>query len=168
MRIYIASSIAAVAAAATLATAVQAQAPRYGGGGGRHEITVNISKVRALDQMDVFSKGDFYARVSIAGVPQETKPIRQQADISPNWEIKSFVPPGNHPISVEILDKDLTKSEPIDINRVENKRQLDLSVNTRNCSISGLSGVSRCGQTIVRAGTERKKAEVTFTVNVKR
>ena len=163
MRTYIASSIAAIA---VIATAVTAQAQGYGNG--RHEVTVTISKVRALDKMDAFSKGDFYARVSIAGVPQETKPVRQQNDISPNWTITSVVPAGNTPITVEILDKDLTKSEPIDINRVENKRALDLSVNTRNCSISGLSGISRCRQTIVRAGTERKKAEITFSVDVRR
>lgn len=166
MRHAFASSIAvlAVAASATAFVATTATAQSRG----ERTITVTIDRVRALDAVDAFSKADFFARVTINGVAVETQPIKQQPDISPNWKLSHKVPAGRHNVTLEIFDKDLTKNELIDINRVDNKRQLDFSVDTRSCSVSGLTGISRCGQTIVRAGAERKKAEVTFSVGVSR
>lgn len=167
MRRFIVSSIAAVAVAASAVTFVTTS-DAVAQARGERTVTITVNRVRAIDAVDAFSKADFFARVTINGVAVETQPIKQQADISPNWQIVHKVPNGRHDVTLEIFDKDLTKVEPIDINRVDNKRKLDFTVDTRSCSVSGLTGISRCGQTIVRAGAERKKAEVTFTVGVSR
>lgn len=168
MRHFVASSIAvlAVAASAVVAPAIaQTNAKK---GNSERTITVTVEHVKGLDVADAFSKGDFFARVTIGGKAVETQPVKQQNDIRPNWKLSHTVPNGRHDVTLEIYDKDLTKVEAIDINRVDNKRKLDFTVDTRSCSISGLTGVSRCGQKIVRAGAERKKAEVTFSVAVSR
>jgi hypothetical protein len=131
-----------------------------------HEIVVTVARVKALDPMDLFSKGDFYARVTIAGATQVVPPMKQQAEIAPNWKLAAKVPPGRHAVKLEILDKDLTRDDPVDINRVEGKRHQDFTVDTRSCRITGFAGANRCGTTITRSGTERKKAEVAFSVSV--
>ena len=64
------------------------------------------------------------------------------------------------------LTKDIAADDPIDINRVDPKRSLDFVVNTRSCRLEGFSSPYRCGQRVVRAGGERKKAEMTFFVDV--
>lgn len=163
----IASSMTAVAIAASAASVFAATSAVAQSRGDR-TITVTVDHVRAIDSIDAFSKADFFARLTINGVAVETQPIKQQADIAPNWKLSHKVPNGRHDVTLEIFDKDLTKIEAIDINRVDNKRKLDFTVDTRSCSVSGLTGISRCGQKITRAGGERKKAEVTFSVNVSR
>jgi hypothetical protein len=132
------------------------------------EIAVTIERVRGVGQADALSKSDFYARVTIAGQTFQTDLVRNQNDARPNWVIKKDVPSGVHDVKVEILDKDLTKSETIDITRTAGKRDLDFKVRTRRCNISGFSPSPACGQPIVRAGNEGKAAEITFSVNTKR
>jgi hypothetical protein len=131
------------------------------------EITVIIKTVKAIDKLDVFSKADFYAKVTIAGETFSTPVVKQADQITPNWRVSKRVAAGRHDVKLEILDKDLTKSEPIDINRLDNKRNLDFVVSTRNCRIEGFASTYRCGADITRAGNETKKAEVTFTVEVR-
>lgn len=157
-----AAALALPIAAVLLAPAPINAAPK------EHEITVTIKTVKALDSIDTFSKGDFYARVTINGTVQKTAHVRQSAAISPNWKIVQKVPPGTHKIKVEILDKDASLDDPIDINRIDNKRDLDFTVNTKNCKIEGFASTYRCGKTITRGGNERKKAEAAFTVGVKK
>jgi hypothetical protein len=132
------------------------------------EIIVTIERVTALDQEDALSRPDFLARVTIAGEAFVTPVIRNQNTITPNWVLSKNVPAGTHNVKVEILDQDVTKNDLADINRVDNKRDIDFTVNTRNCRIQGFSSPFRCGSKIVRAGTERRKARVTFSVAVKR
>ena len=60
------------------------------------------------------------------------------------------------------------KAESVDINRLDGKRDLDFTIDTRSCRIEGFVTTYRCGQTIVRTGKERKASEVTFTVQVKK
>jgi hypothetical protein len=139
-------------AAVSLATASQAQAQT-------HEIVVTITRVRALDKYDgpVGSKADFFARVTIS-----------EDDIRPNWVVTKPVGHGRHDVKLEILDSDVTNPpDPIDVNRVDKKRDLDFTVDTRACRIEGFATTYRCRTTITRAGAERKKAEVSFTVNVR-
>ncbi len=132
------------------------------------EIVVTINRVRALDVIDAASKADFLARVTIAGQSFTVPAIRNQDDIQPtDWVFRHKVRPGNHPVKIEIVDKDLSRNDVIDINRAVNKRDLDIGVNTRLCLVTGLSESHRCGARIVRAGTERKKAEITFTIDVR-
>lgn len=132
------------------------------------EIAVTIERVRGVGPADALSKSDFYARVTIAGQAFQTDIVRNQNDARPNWVIKKDVPSGVHDVKVEILDKDLTKSETIDITRTAGKRDLDFKVGTRRCNISGFSPSPGCGQPIVRAGNEGKAAEITFSVTTKR
>ncbi len=132
------------------------------------EIVVNITHVKALDKFDALSKADMLARVTIAGETFTTAFIKDQDDIRPNWIIRKSVSPGVHDVKIEILDKDVSKNEPVDINRLDNKRDLDFQVNTRNCQISGFTQSYRCRSAIVRAGNEKRKAAITFKVEVKR
>lgn len=168
MRRIFASSIAAVAIAASVGAIAATEAAAQQNRNSNRTITVTIEHVKGLDVADAFSKGDFFARVTVNGKVSESQPIKQQGDIRPNWKLTHTVPSGPHNVTLEIFDKDLTKIEAIDINRVDNKRQLDFTVDTRSCRITGLTGISRCGQKIVRAGAERKRAEVEFTVSVAR
>lgn len=163
----VASSIAAVAIAAAAGAIGTYEAAAQQNRNNR-TIVVTVEHVKGLDVADAFSKGDFFARVTVNGKVSESQPIKQQGDIRPNWKLTHTVPNGRHDVTLEIYDKDLTKIEAIDINRVDNKRKLDFTVDTRSCRITGLLGISRCGQKIVRAGGERKRAEVEFTVTVTR
>jgi hypothetical protein len=130
------------------------------------EIIINITRVKALDKIDAVSKADFLARVTIGGVPLLTEVVKNQDDIKPNWVIKKAVGPGVHDVKIELLDKDVTKNDFIDINRVAKKRDLDFKVDTAKCRITGFSSGYACKDSITRSGAEKKKAEITFTVNV--
>jgi len=132
------------------------------------EVLVTITQVRALDQPDAFSKGDFYAKVTINGETFKTAPVKQETSITPNWVVSSKVKAGTADVKVAILDKDVSVDDPIDVNRIDAKRDLDFSINTRNCKIDGFSSTYRCKQTISRAGKEKKAAEISFTVDVKK
>lgn len=162
----LAAAAATAAAAGALTIASDGTAVAQGNGG--HEIVVTIKRIRALDKIDMFSKADFYARITIAGTAVDTPVIKQKADIEPNWVVSQRVRPGTHDVRIEVFDKDLKKSELIDVNRIDGRRFLDFQVNTRSCRILGFAGGYRCGADIQRAGEEKKKAELTFTVDVKR
>lgn len=132
------------------------------------EVIITISRVRAVDKFDNFSKADFLARVSIDGDTISTKPIKQADSIRPNWVLAKRVAPGVHNVKLAILDQDLSKAESVDINRLDGKRDLDFTVDTRSCRIEGFVTTYKCGQTIVRTGKEKKASEITFTVRVKK
>jgi hypothetical protein len=151
---------AAPAAAPAKAATPAAPAPT-------HEISVKILKVQALDKVDELSDADFFARVTIAGKVQPDTPVGKGATITPEWVVKGAVAAGKVPVRLELFDKDLTKNEAIDINRVGNKRAQDFVVDTSTCTISGFAGAPKCGESIVRAGEEPKKAAITFTVDAK-
>jgi hypothetical protein len=136
--------------------------------GARQEIIITISRVKALDKIDNFSRADFMARVSIDGDQLTTQRVRQSDDIRPDWVIAKRVAPGRHEVKLAILDQDATKAESIDINRIDGKRDLDFTVDTRSCNILGFASTYKCGRTIVRAGREAKAAQVEFKVEVKR
>lgn len=145
--------------ASTAMFATQAQAD---------EIAVNIRRLRALDKIDALSKADFYARVTIAGEVFTTEAIKDQDDIRPNWLVRKRVSSGIHNVKVEILDKDVAVTDLVDINRVEGKRDLDFQVDTQRCAVLGFSETYRCRSVIQREGTERKKAQITFSISVDR
>jgi hypothetical protein len=144
-----------------LSTVAQSQAKN-------HEVTVTVHRVAAIDKIDAASRPDFYARVTIAGNRQTTQFIKDKVDISPNWQISAAVPPGRTLVKVEILDKDISVDDPVDINRLAGKRDLDFTVDTRNCRIDGFANGYKCGDKITRAGDQRKGAEITFSVSVKK
>lgn len=131
-------------------------------------IVISIGQVQALDKIDALSKADFLARVTIAGETFVTPVIRNQDNIYPNWSVRKTVAPGIYDIKLEILDKDVTKNDYVDINARDNKRDLDFQVDTRRCRVLGFAQPYRCGSPIARRGNERKKAEVTFAVDVTR
>jgi hypothetical protein len=137
----------------------------------REEMVIVITKITALDAADTWIAGpdDFYARVTIDGQVFTTKIKRQRNHAEPNWRISKFVRSGTHNVKLEIYDKDVGKGDDkIDINRVDNKRDLDFTVNTRRCRIDGFSERYDCGDPIRREGYEHKKAAIEFYVDVRR
>jgi len=133
------------------------------------EVVVKIMRVKAVDKADIFSKADFYAKVTIAGEAMTTKPIRGSNDVRPDWVLSKKVPRGTHDIKIELLDKDpLKPDDKIDINRVGSKRDLEFKINTTSCRVLGFSDDYRCASRIVRVGGEKKSAEIRFSVSVKK
>ena len=132
------------------------------------EIVVVIRQVRALDKIDQASPADFMVRVTIDGAQQTSPVIKDQDVIRPNWTLRRQVEPGAHELKVELFDKDVIATDAIDINRLADKRDLDFSVDTRSCVITGFSTPYRCGSLITRAGNERKRAAIAFTVTATR
>lgn len=133
----------------------------------QHVITIKVTSVEALDKVDELSGADFYARVTIAGETQKTEIIKGEK-IKPGWSISKSVSPGAHDVKLELIDKDVAQDDPVDINRIDAKRDLDFNVNTRTCRIEGFAVPYRCGRTISRAGGENKKADISFQVSVER
>jgi hypothetical protein len=132
------------------------------------EIDIVITHVKALDAWDDLSKGDPFVRVTIGKDVQKTPVIEQQTDIKPDWKIVQKVKPGKHTVKLELLDKDVSVDDPIDINKVANRRPLEFTVDTRSCRIEGFSQTYKCGETITRIGEETKKAEISFVIKVKK
>lgn len=134
------------------------------------EITITVTRVKALDRIDVGGGNpDFFARASIAGEALKSPVSKQQSEIKPDWKLTKMVPRGKTDIKLELMDKDvLNPDDLIDINRVDKKRFLEFSVDTRSCRVSGFSGGYSCGDKISRAGNENKKAEIDFVVRVKK
>jgi hypothetical protein len=133
------------------------------------ELVIRIEHVRAVDRIDPTTSPDFYAQVTIDGQVFKTQRIRNAPDIRPNWVITANVPRGISSVNLAILDRDILKKDDlIDINRVDGKRDLDFRVNTRSCEILDFSQSYSCRDRIVRAGNERKAAEITFRVEVQR
>jgi hypothetical protein len=133
------------------------------------EVIVTITRVRALDIIDgIWTNPDFMARVTIADKRFATEPIRNQADVRPtNWVFRHQVRGGRHPIKIEIQDWDSVRPDVIDISPTPNKRDLDFGINTGVCMVTGFKEPYRCNAVITRGGSERKKAEITFTVDVR-
>jgi hypothetical protein len=132
------------------------------------ELIIKVTNVRALDRADELSDGDFFARVTINGEKLESPVVKQEGAIKPDWVLSKKVKAGVVKVKFEIIDKDLSVDDPIDINRVDNKRDLDFTVNTKTCRVLDFSPTYKCGAKITRAGKENKKAEVTFVVTVKK
>ena len=162
-----ASAMAAALAVFPFAFAALAPTETTAGATNR-EITVTVHRVKGLDAADALSKADFYARVTIDGDAQVTPRVRQEDENRPDWKISKRVDSGRHKVKLELFDKDVSVDDPIDINKVDNKRDLDFTVNTKSCRVEGFSSAYGCGARIKRAGTERKRAEITFSVNVRR
>lgn len=133
-----------------------------------HEIIIEIASFKALDKLDELSNGDVYARVTIEGEVLKTPVVSGKSEGKPNWTISKAVTAGKHEVKVELLDKDVSVDDPVDINKVANKRSLDFTVDTKTCRITGFSQTYKCGSKISRTGLEKKKAEIVFSVNVKK
>ena len=131
------------------------------------ELTIKVSKIKLLDKVDELSKGDLFARVTIDGEVQSSPVVKGSNEIKPGWKLSKKVTSGDHNVKLELVDKDVTQDDTIDINRVDKKRDLDFTVNTRSCRVSGFASTYSCGSTIARTGAEPKKAEISFSVSVK-
>lgn len=132
------------------------------------EIRITIERVNGIGPGDLWSRSDFFARVTIGGVTTTTDVVRNRNDARPNWIIVRDVRRGTHDVKIEVLDRDVTKQEPIDITRTTGKKDLDFKVSTRPCRVIGFAGSPRCGQSITRGGNEGKSAEITFKVEARR
>jgi hypothetical protein len=130
-----------------------------------------VSEIKPLDKYDELSLGDIYARVTIAGTTQSTPVLKQTTAVGqvlkPGWQIIQNVAPGVHPVKVELIDKDLSQDDVIDINRLPNRRVLEFTVDTRRCRIEGFASPYNCKSAIRRTGKEAKAAEITLTVDAK-
>lgn len=161
-RILLSSTVLSVPVAAALSSEAAAR---------DDELTITISQLTALDAADTWLAGpdDFYARVTIGGEVFQT-PIKRQRNVAnPNWKISKVVRRGKTDVRVEIFDKDIGKADDkIDINRITPKRDLDFTVDTRRCRVIGFANSFRCGDAIHRSGSEAKKAEIVFYVDVNR
>lgn len=131
------------------------------------EITVSITSVKGLDKVDELSGGDYFAKVTIDGESQST-PVVKKSSFKPDWKISKSVSGGEHKVKLELIDKDLAEDDPIDINRLDKKRDLEFTVDTKSGKIEGFSSTQKVGNTITRAGKEKKKAEISFKVTVKK
>lgn len=155
------------AVAAVTLGALVLQPSKAGAQSAKHEITLTVVRFKAIDKADELSAGDFFARVTIDGSKQITATVSgDRAEVQPNWKISKSVSPGVHKVKLELIDKDVSIDDPIDINRLGNKRDLDFTVDTRSCVIGGFASDYKCGATITRAGGEKKMAEISFKVTV--
>lgn len=133
-----------------------------------HEITVTITRFQALDKADELSSGDFFARIRAGGAAAFSPVLTGQNEFTPNWKLTLPVPAGKQSVNLALIDKDVSVDDPIDINRLPNKRDLDFTVDTRTGRIEGFAESYKVGQTITRAGTENKKASISFKVDVRK
>lgn len=131
------------------------------------DITVTVTSVKGLDKVDELSGGDYFARITIAGDAKTTEIVKKSV-FKPDWSVTKSVSAGEHDVKLELIDKDIAEDDPVDINRLDNKRSLEFKVNTKTCRIEGFSTTQKCNATITRAGKENKKAEISFKVSVKK
>lgn len=131
------------------------------------EITVTITKFHALDKADELSSGDFFARIQVDGKAAFSPVLTGQDEFAPNWKLTLPAKSGVIKVNLALIDKDVSVDDPIDINRLPNKRDLDFTVDTRTGRIGGFAETYKTGQTITRVGTENKKASISFKVEVK-
>lgn len=132
------------------------------------EIIVTVTKFKALDRADDLSDGDFFAKITINGKAAFSPTLSGQKEFSPNWKLTLPAKGGTVNVKLELVDKDVSVDDPIDINRIDKKRDLDFTVSTGSCKIEGFSQTYKCGATITRAGGEKKKAVISFKVEVKK
>lgn len=134
------------------------------------DVSVTIDRIAALDQVDPAGRADFYARVTIDGEVFKVGPVPRGGNVvTPNWVIRKRVDKRSVDVKLEVVDRDtFGPDDLIDINRIDGKRDLDFRIRTRPCAVLGFSGDYGCRDRIVRAGRERKAAEVTFHVDVTR
>lgn len=159
---------AAIAVAAVGGCIVAFQPTEAGAQGAKHQVTVTITRFKAVDKADELSAGDFFARVTIDGEKLNSAVISDRSEVRPDWKLTKAVSPGVHKVKLELIDKDVSVDDPIDINRLGNKRDLDFTIDTRSCRIEGFATPYKCGGTITRAGGEKKMAEISFKVDVKK
>lgn len=133
-----------------------------------HEITVTVTRFQALDKADELSAGDFFARIRVGGKAAFSPVLSGQEEFKPNWKLTLPIAAGKQSVNLALIDKDVSIDDPIDINRLPNKRDLDFTVDTRTGRIEGFAESYKVGQVITRAGTERKKASISFKVDVKK
>jgi hypothetical protein len=136
------------------------------------QIVITVHSVKPLDKYDELSLGDLFARMTIGGQSTSTEILKQTTQpgvvIRPKWILSQSVAPGKHTVKFEFVDKDITVDDVIDINRLDKRRELEFDVDTRSCRISGFSSPQRCKARNTRTGKEKKAAEVTFSVDVKK
>ena len=131
------------------------------------EIVITVTKFHALDRADELSSGDFFARMRINGKAAFSPVLTGETVFTPNWKLTLPAKSGKNDVNLSLIDKDVSVDDPIDINRIGNKRDLAFTVNPKPCRIEGFAQTYKCGQTITREGSETKKASISFTVEVK-
>lgn len=156
-----------VALAVALGTATASVAQSAG-----PKIVITVHELKPSDKYDELTPGDLFARMTINGQATSTEILKQATQpgvvIKPNWTLSQAVAPGKHKVKLELVDKDLSVDDVIDINRLDNRRELEFEVDTRSCRISGFASDQKCKARITRTGKEKKAAEITFSIDVKK
>jgi hypothetical protein len=136
------------------------------------QIVVTVHTIKPLDKYDELTPGDLFARMTVGGKTVATEILKQTTQpgvvIKPAWTLSVAVPQGKHAVKLELVDKDAAADDVIDINRLDNRRQLEFDVDTKTCSVTGFAETYKCKTRITRTGKEKKGAEVTFSVDVKK
>ena len=113
-------SFASAAAFAAFAVAVGA-APSVAAA---TEIVVTVTRFKALDKADELSSGDFFARIRVDGKAAFSPVLTGQQEFTPNWKLTLPAKPGVVKVNLSLIDKDVSVDDPIDINRLDKKREL--------------------------------------------
>lgn len=130
-------------------------------------ISLEISRVKQIDNVDATQGGEFYARVRINGVSfPKTGHREDKRDVRPGWMFVTIVReiPGV-PISIDIYDQDFPDSDDhCDASPFDGRKSLHVSYNVTTGDISG-DATGHGGDLIhVRGAGDRNRVEVWFRV----
>jgi len=135
-------------------------------------VTVTVHRVKDVDGIDDISnfftgsEADYFTRISINGQSWQSPQIKDEEDISPNWQFSQNVTAFTVPIVINLLDSDPFTDQQADINPLLGKEQLELTYNLLTGEIGG-SGVSGTrGQEIyVRGQGGDERADIWFSID---
>ena len=134
-----------------------------------NQIKVNINRVAQIDNLDpdpIFTnRADFYSKVTIAGVTQNSPTIDGKDDVSPNWEFIQNAA-GPVPIKVELWESDSgSGDEHVDINSRRGYKDLNLTYDPLTGAIYGDTYGSK-GQQIYSYGAgDSDRGKIWFTID---
>jgi len=131
-------------------------------------ISLEIVRVKQIDNVDATKGGEFYARVRINGLSfPKTGHREDRRDVRPGWTFVAIVReiPGV-PISIDIYDQDFPDSDDhCDASPVDGRKRLSISYNVTTRDISG-DATGHGGELIhVRGAGDGNRVEVWFRVS---
>lgn len=140
-------------------------------GGQKKYATVTIYRVAEVDNLDHDlpwrdDRADFYAQIWIDGHYHKTR-VMAKNDGKPYWTFTAPVNSSTANIRIKLLDDDgglERKDDYVDINPMNNKKDLDLKVNINNGRILG-DAAGQKGQTLFCAGGgDSSKGQIWFAI----
>jgi len=135
------------------------------------ELTVVIDKVLQLEGHGALDDPDYFVKVDIGGLwfmnegdQQDTGSVEAGGTIEPGWAFARNVGlTGLVPVVIQLWDDDSTSYDHSDIDPVEDRRDLDLTIDLANGAISGdLTGT--CGVTLTSYGQDDDRSQIWFRI----